>query len=244
MEIDLTSGELRLVATAQADGGRTVGDWATLTGVHVAVNGDLFDPFTLPPAGLAFGGGRVWSGTVDGPGEGFLAFDRAGGTTHVTIEAPEIVGTMLGPEVEGVVGGRPLLLAGGAIQPFDCADALTFPCEPAPRTAAGVSEDGHTLFLIVVDGWQAGSVGLTAFQTAEVLQEHGAFVALAPGGSSTLYVRGEGGLASSPSDGIERVVANHVGLGFTALPPGNMIGVVRERDITGGADIVNARVPL
>jgi len=33
-------------------------------------------------------------------------------------------------------------------------------------------------------------------------------------------------------------------LGFTALPPGNMIGVVRERDITGGADIVNARVRL
>src|SRR5262245_4971758 len=63
VEIELSSVELTLVATAEADRGLTTSAWAAREGVHIAVNGDLFDPFTFRPRGLAFGGGHAWSDT-------------------------------------------------------------------------------------------------------------------------------------------------------------------------------------
>ncbi len=90
-----------------------------------------------------------------------------------------------------------------------------------PRTAAGVSEDGRHLFLLVIDGRQAASMGTTTRETADWLRHIGAYsgLNLDGGGSTALAVTdGEGGalLVNRPIHlgirGTERPVGNHLGV--------------------------------
>lgn len=87
-----------------------------------------------------------------------------------------------------------------------------------PRTAAGVSADGRTLVLVVIDGRQKDfSVGMTLPELADVLIENGAAnaVNLDGGGSSALVYRSTPGSEfqmNRPSDGHVRAVANHLGV--------------------------------
>ncbi len=63
-----------------------------------------------------------------------------------------------------------------------------------PRTAAGISKDENTLWLVVVDGRQPGfSVGMTLGELSDFLEAQGAFNAynLDGGGSSTMVVKGK-----------------------------------------------------
>jgi len=131
------------------------------------------------------------------------------------------------------VGGFGLLLRAGENVAQD--DALH------PRTAAGVSEDGRRLILLVIDGRQAGySEGATTAETAEWIRRFGArdAVNLDGGGSSALVMADPGGarILNRPIHagipGNERVNANHLGvfakpiegarsfwMGPTRLPP-------------------------
>ncbi len=61
-----------------------------------------------------------------------------------------------------------------------------------PRTALGLSRDQKTLYLVVVDGRSAASVGMTCAELAALLKGFGSWTAmnLDGGGSSTMY--GEG----------------------------------------------------
>lgn len=61
-----------------------------------------------------------------------------------------------------------------------------------PRTALGVTEDGHYLF-VVSDGRTSESEGLSLYEMAEFMQSLGAVTAynLDGGGSSTMYFNGE-----------------------------------------------------
>lgn len=90
-----------------------------------------------------------------------------------------------------------------------------------PRTAAGVTADGRTLILLVVDGRQPGhSVGATLPELADLLIELGVHdaVALDGGGSSSFHYRRPDGslLTNRPSDGRWRPVANHLGVWIEA----------------------------
>ncbi len=77
----------------------------------------------------------------------------------------------------------------------------------APRTAVGVTKDGHVL-LVVVDGRQQHSMGLTLLELALLMQEFGAVDAmnLDGGGSSEMVVKGK--IMNKPSDGRERSVGD------------------------------------
>ena len=250
LEIELTSVELTLVATAASDRGRTTTAWAVAEGVHIAVNGDLFDPFSFRPRGLAFGGGNTWDDTADDAVAVALRFDQAMGVNHAVIDPPDMILDSLTPETTGVVSGRPILLEGGAVASLFDDDPLIFPYDRGPRTAVGLSEDGRKMYLVVADGWQGPSLGMTLEEVANVLASHGAFraVALDSGSSSTLYVRSEGGLVNAPSDGVERAVANHLGISFTARPPGEMRGLVCANELCppqgAGEPIAGATVTL
>ncbi|MEM7576022.1 MAG: phosphodiester glycosidase family protein [Planctomycetota bacterium] len=108
--------------------------------------------------------------------------------------------------------------------------ARVAPTKRHPRTAAGVSEDGKTLYVLVIDGRQFGhSVGATLPEMADLLIEMGAddAVALDGGGSSSLIGRarflpehlreladpdGDGWVTNRPSDGRYRPIANQVGI--------------------------------
>jgi exopolysaccharide biosynthesis protein len=86
-----------------------------------------------------------------------------------------------------------------------------------PRTAAGVSKDGRTLYLVVVDGRQEGwSVGMTLPELGDLIAEFGAYdaVNLDGGGSSSFVYRPAGGEAKAnrPSDGAFRPVAVSLGV--------------------------------
>ncbi len=113
------------------------------------------------------------------------------------------------------IGGGPLLVKDG--QPVDDPDA------PAPEetnvrnpvTGAGLSSDGATLWLAVVDGRQPSvSIGLTRPQFAALFIALGAKTAMAfdSGGSSEMVLRHLGDATSSvvnvPSDGRERSIAD------------------------------------
>ena len=93
-----------------------------------------------------------------------------------------------------------------------------------PRTAAGVSADGRTLWLVVVDGRQPGySVGMTLPELGDLMIELGADDALNldGGGSSAFVARDSAGevVLNKPSDGAFRPVANHLGFKLADSDP-------------------------
>jgi exopolysaccharide biosynthesis protein len=77
----------------------------------------------------------------------------------------------------------------------------------APRTALGTMKNGHIL-LVVVDGRQKHSIGMTLAELAAFMRELGAVEAMNfdGGGSSEIVVNGE--VMNSPSDGCERRVGD------------------------------------
>lgn len=110
---------------------------------------------------------------------------------------------------------------GAAVTGVDGATLPGLNKSPAPRTAAGVSADGRTLLLLVVDGRRADSVGVSTLQTAELLLQAGAddTVTLDGGGSSALVARTPDEPAvravNQPSDGTIRPVPNGIGVFWT-----------------------------
>jgi hypothetical protein len=113
------------------------------------------------------------------------------------------------------VGGFPMLVREGRVDPrVDSAGAVSFR-GPNPRTAVGVAADGRRLLLVANDGRLPGhSAGMSLRELAELFVAMGAREAinLDGGGSTTLVVAdGAGGfrIANRPSDAAgERPVAN------------------------------------
>lgn len=142
------------------------------------------------------------------------------------------VGLVADSELHGVVDG----VAGIGASPSDRerggllvddginrgAAARVEPQQRHPRTAAGVTADGMTLILAVIDGRQPEwSVGVTLQELADVLIAAGAYdaVNLDGGGSTSLYFVDAAGnvVTNRPSDkdGF-RPVANHLGFRLQA----------------------------
>lgn len=80
-----------------------------------------------------------------------------------------------------------------------------------PRTGIGVSEDGNTIIMMVVEGRHTGSAGVRTSQLADIMRYAGAYEAvnLDGGGSSTLYTSAFG-VRNYCSDGNERAVGNGI----------------------------------
>jgi len=238
IEVNLTSSEIAVYATPESSRGITTSEFAARKNAQLAINGDAFAVNGYVPRGLAMGASNPWSQTADDPTMAVFHFRRVGERTFADIIPPEAVITPADlPEgTEGVISGRPLLVRQSvAVAQFDCNDSSSMPCQLAPRTAIAVSPDGSTMWLAVVDGWQTGSVGVTCSQLAEFLVAHGAGMAMAldGGSSSTLFLDGD--VISSPSDGVERTVANHLAFKYGQLPKGEMYGLVCKHSVMGCA---------
>lgn len=102
-----------------------------------------------------------------------------------------------------------------------------------PRTLVGSSEDGKQLILVTVDGRQDNSVGLTQTESAQLMQELGAYNAMNfdGGGSTTMVVRKPGTSAldiiNVPSDGSVSPVASGIGI-FSQAPSGSLAKLILE----------------
>ncbi len=118
-------------------------------------------------------------------------------------------------DLQTAVGGGPILVKEGLPYSDPQSPAAFETDRPYPVSGVGVSQDGKTLTLVVVDGHEGKPYrGLTRPQFAWYFQTIGAWNAMAfdSGGSAQMAVRHPGQAATqivnSPSDGKERPVAD------------------------------------
>ncbi len=246
LRIDLSSAEIQLYATKEADRGLSTSDYAARVGAQVAINGDAFQVNGFVPRGLAMGASSAWSNTADDSRSAVFHLRRVGERTIAGISGDSVVQSADLPEgTEGVVSGRPLLVRQSQVasDQINCNDPISIDCQLAPRTALAVSPDGNTLWLAVVDGWQTASYGMTLPDLAEFLRQRGAGMAMAlDGGSSSTMVL-DGAVINSPSDGVERTVANHVAIKYGMLPKGELYGLICKHSVINcGTDVPSRKI--
>lgn len=231
VSIDLTAPGVRVVGTPEsllaprAPGApptwRTTTDFARAVGAEVAINANYYDIFhgAFTTCGLTMSQGRVWrSAYVD---RRLDCWASVGFGARGRVAMFDSRGKVYGPAPEAwmreVVTGSPRVLANGEVLTYT---APRHALVPNPRTLVGTSADRRTLYLMVVNGREGANKGMTCMDAARVLRDFGASDAinLDGGGSSTLYIRSEGGLVTRPADRLERPVANHLGVVFDAAP--------------------------
>jgi hypothetical protein len=133
------------------------------------------------------------------------------------------------PGVISLVSGFPELVTEG--RAMQCDDPTSDQCfrdrsdmrARHPRTAMGLTEDRRTFILLVVDGRTGSSTGMYGTELADTMAQLGAWQAfnLDGGGSSQLWVRGEGYLNDvdgNNSGSGTRSVANHWGVKVAGNP--------------------------
>lgn len=197
--VDLRADGVRVVATPEAERWGTVGDFAREHDAAAAINGGFWGVWQRP-AGVTAGGGGVWGTSAPDPEFGHFGIRSDG---RAVVHGPgEGEDERSLSRLTEAVSGRPLLVTGGRIA-NEVLDTFETSNLRQPRTAAGVSRDGRTVVLVVVDGRQSHSRGLTLYQLARLMVELGAHRAinLDGGGSSTMYVERAGGIVSSPARG-------------------------------------------
>ncbi|MEZ6013594.1 MAG: phosphodiester glycosidase family protein [Planctomycetota bacterium] len=184
--------------------GESTLDFLERNGLSVAVNAHFFSPCceAVPEpkdlVGLAISGGELVSPPVakDGTGARTLVVTFDHEAAVLDAPAPDDLSA-----IDIAVAGSDILLRDGAVvAPEDESEGFRF---VHPRTAAGVSEDGRTLYLLTIDGRQIGwSNGATLRETAAWLRFIGADDGLnLDGGGSTTMVRavaGKGVLLNRP----------------------------------------------
>lgn len=242
-EIDTTQGltfDATPAGTAPSYAQETTSAYIKRTGVHFAVNANLFDAccgYTAPDhwvglSGLAVAGGQPLSQVGADPSNKGFPFNTSlvigNGTLQiVTLEKGDQppAGTQI------AVTGSHRILTGSKIVAPPSNDTEFF--GPNARTAAGLSSDGGRLYLVVVNGhwFTAGNpanYGATLAQEAAFLQERGASDAinLDGGGSTTMAVQDASGangikVLNVPSDGVQgctfkvgETCERYVGLNF------------------------------
>jgi MYXO-CTERM domain-containing protein len=207
--VNLSTPGVHFGATKTDQRKHTPSAFGKLVSAQAVVNGDLFSYTTYATSGLAAGGGAQWTDTKDTTTEGNFVFDKG---ARVSIHPPSEVLAFDKTWMDGVVSGRPLLVDAGVV-PASFSTYGAFCTGRNPRTLVGISKDGNTVYIAVVDGRSTASVGMTCAEEGTFMKGLGAYTALNfdGGGSSAMYIAGIG-VVNVPSDGSERVVANHLAL--------------------------------
>jgi hypothetical protein len=166
----------------------------------------------LAVAGIALSEGVLVAAPV--PRYDALVFYQDGSAAIVSQAA---LGGPALADIRNAVGGFRTVLRDGAIAERLLDQAGKGRPPRHPRSAAGVSADGKTLCLLVIDGRRPGSVGATERELAVLLRQLGADdgLNLDGGGSTTLALRyGDGTIrpANTPAAGKERPVAACLGI--------------------------------
>jgi hypothetical protein len=241
--VDLCENGIAIEASKADTSLSTTASWATGQGLQLGVNGDFFRTGPVRVYGDAVGNGISWPLNQTGLDDaynsewyhndyGWLAFghDRVYFThtkwTKNNVDtntgwAPNTVAPSVPLGTLSLVSGFSQLVVDGI--PHTCTNPADgcFPDrsdmdDRHPRTAMGLSQDGQTLFLVVVDGRTTQSAGMRGAELAELMGQLGAHQAinLDGGGSTQMWVQGQG-TVNNPSDGSARSVANHWGVRAT-----------------------------
>ncbi|MBM3493516.1 MAG: phosphodiester glycosidase family protein, partial [Armatimonadetes bacterium] len=224
LRIDLRAPGLSFLATPPNLGGEkhtigaTTGTFLTERRLQAAINAAPFGPIhreegkPVGISGLTVSRGRTVSPPTDLPA---LVISRR---NEARIAEPPFDLR----DIHTAVAGFSVVLRNGEIT--GKADALH------PRTAAGVSQDGRTLFLMVIDGRQPGySEGITSAEVGAWLRALGAWdgINLDGGGTSTMVIEDRARTARIMNlpihDGMpgrQRVAGSHLGLKARRLSGG------------------------
>lgn len=222
VRIDLTRETIGLRASTDESGSErhvTTSTFARHVGALVAINGDWSDGNT--PVGLAIGNGWKWRDHYDdaeiGDTWGFFACDVFNGCAidalPVLSEAWWFSQPTIAPyRYANAVGANGLLLYDEGARLSGCYDGCDGDTCRNPRSAVCLDQAGTTLWFFAVDGRRSGASGMTCGETRDLVAEFDCWNAamLDGGGSTTMWI--DGAVRNDPSDGDERVVANHVGL--------------------------------
>ncbi|WP_394827696.1 phosphodiester glycosidase family protein [Pendulispora albinea] len=227
LAIDLCESGISFRATKYEERGQTTSAFGASMRAQAAINGDFFVSGFGLERGFAIGGGALWpAGKPDDASTGQLAIGahRLEILRDLGIRKPEAWMT-------DVVGGRPTVLVDGTI-PDTSGHAVL--CQRNPRTAVGLTKDGSTLLVAVVDGRATSRVGMTCNELGELMLRLGADDALNldGGGSATMWLQGQGVL-NYPTDGRERKVANHLAIFARGDGPASACPRVYREDADG-----------
>ncbi len=230
-KVDLSSPDVQIVVTPRGNVGphfetacATTLEFAESAQVQLAVNATPYDPLRdesgqgMDISGLSASDGDIYSEPDDQFGA--IVFDASGRGRIIT--APYTPAKLAG--VDDGVGGFRVLVKGGKSVAGSVATYV--PPDFAgvnPRTAAGLSADGRTLWLIVVDGRNPGrSEGVTLEELGDfgVLLGCDTLLNLEGGGSSTMVLQ-------DPASKQWRVINQPVGRKRTDTlrPVANNLGV-------------------
>ena len=132
-----------------------------------------------------------------------------------------------------LVGGFPMFIRNGVNYAIDGYrnenGGGSFATDLHPRTAVGYNADTTKLFMVVVDGRQTSSIGISLVDLADIMIELGAWRAMNfDGGGSSAMVVGDY-VVNTPSDGVERSVRNCVAI-YSTAPEGPLTQVQVELD--------------
>lgn len=210
LEVDLCRAGVSVRATKTNERRQRPSAFGRAVGAQAAINGDFFSYTDYSPTGLAIGEGAHWAGTADNNSKAYVAF----GKNRVDFSGL-LVTRNQEKWMRSVVSGRSVLVEDGVALQQNSGPGIMAHCSARhPRSMMGLSKDRRTLYLAVVDGRQAGvSRGMLCTEMAALMKGLGAYsaVELDGGGSSAMWVEGVG-VVNRPSDGSERVVANHLAI--------------------------------
>lgn len=189
-------------------------------GMKIAINGDGFDfldPTEYPPQTYCASGGepvKVFSYAAS-RGTAYAAKLPDRPVLYLSQTNAAQFDTPSGNLYNAISGDRYLVFKGSVPTNLESQSI-------EPRTAIGLSQNGRTLILAVVDGRQPGfSEGVNFPEMGNIMKAHGAYNAINMdgGGSSTLAIMGILGVPhvlNSPIEGgtagNEAAVANHLGI--------------------------------
>jgi GH25 family lysozyme M1 (1,4-beta-N-acetylmuramidase)/uncharacterized protein YgiM (DUF1202 family) len=188
-------------------------------GLQVAINGDGFsyvDQDTYPPSQYCANGGEPVDVNSYAASRGTVYSQRWDSRPILYINKNNEVSfnQPSGAVFNAVSGDRMLVDKGKRVANLESQSV-------EPRSAAGLNQNGRWLFLVVIDGRQAGySLGATFPELADFMISLGAYTALNldGGGSSALAIESVMGgpfVLNSPIEGMipgnESAVANHLG---------------------------------
>jgi len=206
--VDLRAPGVVVEVTPYAQRWMKPSQYARRSGAVAAINGGFWSVFDQKAEGLVMHGGRRWPRARDDEFYGFFGIRKDG---RATISKTELVVRQVGELREAISGLQLILEDGKVTKKAFCSDGCRY---RQPRTAVGISRDGHTVYLAVVDGRRRHSRGISLANLARLFAGLGVdrAINLDGGGSAAMYLATRKGLVNRPADRREREVLNHIGV--------------------------------
>ncbi|HVV02437.1 MAG TPA: phosphodiester glycosidase family protein, partial [Verrucomicrobiae bacterium] len=218
MRVDLTDPTIEFYSTPPTPNGtnETIGqvttDFVKSHGLAIGINANFFAP-VVQQANYP----RSLSGLAISQGVLVSSFQSSYPSVLITLGNQVSFATSNPSNLGNVwtsVSGSDMVLLNGVPQLQSCTTDF---CLENPRTAVGLSHDGHYFYLMVIDGRQPSwSMGATLYETGQWLARFGAWTGLnLDGGGSTAMAKGQNGTATlinKPSGGTQRYVGNNLGV--------------------------------